>query len=126
MADDIDMVNRDPNTLNSHIKVTFDEVIGEPDSAHTIDCNWRLAFKCFNLWKDICYKLLTILCGLPVAMCWGCQFGCLAFDHIWCSTPWLRYLATECTLMRKFQEIILGCCLEPCCLSCGKIFDSFR
>ncbi|KAK0044783.1 caveolin-1, partial [Biomphalaria pfeifferi] len=51
--------------------VMFDEVLAEPDGAHSINCVWNCAYKCFNCCKGCCYKFLTLLCGIPLAICWG-------------------------------------------------------
>ena len=37
MADDLDLVNRDPNNMNNYIQVSFDDVLAEPDGAHSAD-----------------------------------------------------------------------------------------
>ena len=65
MADSLDMVNRDPNGINSYIKVQFDEVLAEPEGAHSAECLWRNSFKCFQGGLSCCYMVLTITCGLP-------------------------------------------------------------
>ncbi len=37
MADDLDLVNRDPNNMNNYIQVSFDDVLAEPEGAHSAD-----------------------------------------------------------------------------------------
>jgi hypothetical protein len=37
MADEIDLVNRDPNMMNAHVQVSFDDVLAEPEGAHSAD-----------------------------------------------------------------------------------------
>ncbi|VDI59892.1 caveolin 3 [Mytilus galloprovincialis] len=96
---EVDLVRRDPNELNSHVKVAFEDVLGEPDGAHSIDCVWNLSYKCFNGGKNCCYKLLTTLCGLCIALYWGCMFAQITFEQVWCVTPGLR----TCS-------IYAGCC----------------
>ena len=68
MADSLDMVNRDPNGMNSYIQVTFPEVLAEPEGAHSGECLWRNAFKCFNGGLNCCYLVLTYICGLPAGL----------------------------------------------------------
>merc|ERR1712121_521385 len=82
MSDGVDLVNRDPNDLNDHVKVKFEDVLGEPEGAHAIDCVWKNSYTCFNCCKGCCYKLLTILCGIPLAACWGCEFAMITFQHV--------------------------------------------
>jgi hypothetical protein len=37
MADEIDLVNRDPNLMNAHVQVSFNDVLAEPEGAHSAD-----------------------------------------------------------------------------------------
>ena len=34
---DIDLINRDPNKMNEFIQVQFDDVLAEPEGAHSAD-----------------------------------------------------------------------------------------
>merc|ERR1712170_271187 len=77
-APDTDLANRDPTPLNDHLKVTFEEILGEPDHTQSLDCVWKYSYKCFNMCKTLCYLILTTLCGIPTAICWGCYFACVA------------------------------------------------
>jgi hypothetical protein len=68
MADSIDMINRDPNGLNSYVQVAFPDVLAEPEDVRSMDCVWRNSAKCFNGGLSCCYKFLTFLCGLPAGL----------------------------------------------------------
>ncbi|PAA46898.1 hypothetical protein BOX15_Mlig027523g3 [Macrostomum lignano] len=81
---EVDLVNRDPNQLNGHLKVAFEDVLGEPEHAHSIDCLWRNSYGCFTGGKNCCYKFVSVLSGLCIALCWGCTFAMVAFSNIWC------------------------------------------
>merc|ERR1712170_190610 len=63
-AADPDLETRDPNNLNDHLKVTFEEALGEPDHTHALDCVWKYSYKCFNFCKALCYLIATTLCCL--------------------------------------------------------------
>ncbi|KAL3852809.1 hypothetical protein ACJMK2_016424 [Sinanodonta woodiana] len=125
---ELDLSNRDPNNINDHIKacVNFEDVLAEPEGIQSIDCVWKLSFCCFNFWKNFCYKLSTLCCGICIAAEWGCEFACIAFNHIWFITPCLRVCEVNCGVMKKLYGFVIGCCLDPCCDSCGKIFHAFR
>ena len=123
---DPDLAARDPNNLNDHLTITFEETIGEPDHTHSIDCVWKYSYKCFNLWKTLCYLICTTLCGIPIASCWGCYFACVAFCHIWDITPSLGALRINCSVSKKILSICTGTCVEPCCESCSTIFTAFK
>ncbi|WAR14799.1 CAV1-like protein [Mya arenaria] len=125
MADSLDLSNRDPNNLNDHIKVTFEDVLGEPEGAHSIDCVWKLAYTCFNCWLGLCYKIATILCGICIAAEWGCAFAEIAFYHVWFITPSLKYCELNCAVCTKVVRVCVSCCCEPCCEALGGIFHHF-
>lgn len=121
-----DLTQRDPNSINGHIQVQFDDVLAEPDGAHSIDCVWTNSYKCFECGKNLCYKLLTTLCGICIALFWGCDFAMLAFNHVWCATPCMRDFAIGIGCMTKFVRAWLDCCCAPVCESCGALFSRMR
>ena len=64
MADQLDMVNRDPNNLNNFLQVEFDDVLAEQEGTHSADCVWKNSYKCFTCGKNNAYKIATLLCGI--------------------------------------------------------------
>ncbi|XP_060595660.1 caveolin-1-like [Ruditapes philippinarum] len=123
---DVDLVNRDPNGLNTHLKVQFEDVLAEPEGARSIDCVWKLSYTCFNLWLGLCYKLLTLCYGICIAAEWGCEFASIAFYHVWYITPILRMCEINCAVFTKVTKTCMGCCMEPCCEACGALFVHFK
>ncbi|CAH1784659.1 unnamed protein product [Owenia fusiformis] len=101
-SDVVDLLNRDPKSINAHLQgVAFDECIAEPDAAHSMDCIWSNSYKCFECGKGLCYKLLTCMCGICIALYWGCTFGIIAFEHVWCITPNLKVLDINCNICQR-------------------------
>ena len=43
-----DLSQRDPNNLNEHLQVMWDDVFGEPEGVRSNDCAWRTSYKCFH------------------------------------------------------------------------------
>jgi len=121
-----DLDYRDPNRINDHVKVAFEDVLGEPDSIHSLDCVWRTSYSCFNCCKNCCYKCLTTIFGSCLALCWGMHFACIAFNHIWCLTPYLRSLAINCSFCQRCWGTVLQCCLAPICETCGLCFSRIQ
>ncbi|CAH2312584.1 caveolin 3 [Pelobates cultripes] len=39
----LDMENRDPNNMNEHVRVLFEDTFGEPEGTHSIDGVWVLS-----------------------------------------------------------------------------------
>merc|ERR1711971_118002 len=108
-----DLVNRDPNSINDHLKVTFEDLLAEPEGAHSMDCVWKFSYKCFNCWKDLCYMLMTLCCGICMAAEWGCEFAHIAFCHIWMVTPCFKVLELNCGCCQKLYGMCVHCCLDP-------------
>jgi len=123
---DIDLVNRDPNNINDHLKVMFEDILAEPEGAHSMDCVWQNSYKCFNCWKSLCYTIATFCCGICIAAEWGCEFAYIAFTHIWYVTPCFKVLELNCGCCQKLYGMCVHCCLDPCCEACGQLFHAFK
>ena len=106
-SEDLDLINRDPHKMNHFIQVEFDDVLAEPSGTHSKDCVWKNSYKCFTCGKNNAYSILTLLCGIISALSWGCTFGCLAFEIIWCITPCVRLLNVLLHPIKKIFSIIL-------------------
>ena len=105
------------------MQTCFDDVIAEPDGAHSADCVWKNAFRCFGSGKGLCYKILTFVCSIPLAFCWGCQFACVTFTHIWFVTPCFRIFDINFDCFRKFWATCIHCMYDPCCEAYALIFS---
>ncbi|XP_011423457.2 caveolin-3-like [Crassostrea angulata] len=121
---ELDMDNRDPNDLNKHVQTAFEDVIGEPDGSHSPDCVWRISAMCFKGGKACCYTILTGLCGIFIGLYWGCEFACISFEQIWCTTPMLRVFGVYLGCLQKFFGTCVSCCLAPICETCGLLFSN--
>ncbi|KAL1435781.1 hypothetical protein MTO96_010564 [Rhipicephalus appendiculatus] len=51
------------------------------------DAGRRQATVTFTHTKNICYRALSLLCAVPLALIVGISFACLSFQHIWCIGP---------------------------------------
>jgi len=128
MADEkqIDLENRDPNQMYGYMTVDFEEIFAEPDGTHSIDCVWTNSYKCFTCGKNLCYKILTLLCGIFVALCWGCEFAGIAFTHIWCYTPDYKACEINLGVAKKFYGTCIHCICDPMCEACSLFFSAFK
>ena len=90
-----DLNQRDPNNLNEHLQVMWDDVFGESEGVRSTDCAWSFSYKCFHStrWsntslsplslpslRSCCYLLLTALFAPFLAFCAAINFACLAFN----------------------------------------------
>ncbi|XP_015599019.1 caveolin-3-like isoform X2 [Cephus cinctus] len=122
----VDLEDRDPNNLNQHLQVMWDDVIGEPDGIRSPECAWRLSGHCFRLSRGCCYVFLSVLVAPLAALCLGFTFACLAFEHIWCVAPCLRVWKITCAATRNFFTAFAQALVRPCADSIGYLFHNVR
>ncbi|XP_053982514.1 caveolin-3-like [Hylaeus volcanicus] len=121
-----DLEDRDPNSLNQHLQVMWDDVIGEPEGIRSPECAWRLSGHCFRLSRGCCYVLLSVLVAPLLALCLGFTFACLAFQHIWCLAPCLRVWKITCAATRNFLTALTQAIVRPFMDSIGYLFHNIR
>ncbi|XP_043283843.1 caveolin-3-like isoform X2 [Venturia canescens] len=122
----VDLEDRDPNNLNQHLQVMWDDVIGEPEGIRSPECAWRLSGHCFRLSRGCCYIFLSVLVAPIVALFLGCSFACLSFQHIWCLAPCLRVWKISCAATRTFFTACTHALVRPCTESLGYLFYNVR
>ncbi|PAA88293.1 hypothetical protein BOX15_Mlig024399g1 [Macrostomum lignano] len=120
-ADNLDVVSRDPEGLNGHCRVKFEDIIAEPDpTVFSFDGVWVLSYKVFSSTKLWCYRITSLICAIPAAICWGIEFACLSFCTIWCWQPSIKAYEISLWYTRRIFEILLAVFLEPCFNAMGK------
>ncbi|UJR10197.1 hypothetical protein I4U23_014412 [Adineta vaga] len=63
-------------------------VIAEPDaSAYSFEIFHKVSHQAYHYTKAFIYRLLTVLLGLPLMVCWGSIFGTYTFLMIWIAVP---------------------------------------
>ncbi|XP_029164605.1 caveolin-3-like isoform X1 [Nylanderia fulva] len=122
----IELEDRDPNSLNQHLQVMWDDVIGEPEGIRSPECAWRLSGHCFRLSRGCCYVLLSVLVAPLLALCLGFTFACLAFQHIWCVAPCLRVWKITCAAMRNFLAAVTHAIVRPVMEAMGYLCHNIR
>ncbi|XP_068107669.1 caveolin-3-like isoform X2 [Hyperolius riggenbachi] len=109
----LDMEHRDPNNLNEHVRVLFEDAFGEPEGSHSIPGVWGMSYKTYKGVKSCCYIVLSVLCGCPLAFCWALQFACCQCCHIWCVGPSIRLWNMNLSCMKMFWSSCIHCCCDP-------------
>ncbi|KAJ9579214.1 hypothetical protein L9F63_024678, partial [Diploptera punctata] len=99
--------------------VQWDDVIGEPEGVRSVNCVWKLSSWCFRCSRNCCYIFMTLLLGPIAALCLGCTFACLAFEHIWCIAPCLRVHKITCAATRNFLQACTHAVVIPCTEALG-------
>ncbi|KAM8974719.1 caveolin-2 [Pelodytes ibericus] len=116
--------NRDPRKLNSHLKLAFEDVIGEPATTHSFDKVWICSTALFEISKYLIYKVLTLLLAIPLAFVVGLVFAILSCLHIWIVMPfvktWLMVLPSVGAIWKGITDSLIA----PLYASMGKCFSS--
>ncbi|XP_013176158.1 PREDICTED: caveolin-3-like [Papilio xuthus] len=118
--------DRDPNSLNQHVQIVWDDIIGEPEGARSPECAWRVSRACFARARDSCYTLLAVLAAPPCALLLGCGFACLAFEQIWCSTPCLRCVKIYLASLRNVVQACMAATVAPAMDALGHVCRHIR
>ncbi|XP_025833842.1 caveolin-3-like [Agrilus planipennis] len=118
--------DRDPNDLNRHLEVSWEDVIGEPEGVHSPEFIWKISNQCFRISKGCSYILLTAIFAPLTAFCFGFTFACLAFKHIWCTAPCLRVWKITCTATRSFVTPCMEAITVPFCESIGTFWSQIK
>lgn len=124
---DVDLKHRDPNNLHGDMRVQFHDIFGEPDeTVFSFDFIWRWAFKLFTNTKLWCYRITSLICGLPLAIYWGIHFALISFCAIWCWEPYMKSYAIELGCVRRLFNIMLAAFCQPCFEMMGYCFYNIR
>ncbi|XP_072123703.1 caveolin-2 isoform X2 [Mobula birostris] len=73
---------RDPGGINTHIKVSFEDVIAEPVATQSFDGIWICSHASFEISKFVLYKVLTLFLAIPLAFIIGILFAIISYIHI--------------------------------------------
>ncbi|XP_031592160.1 caveolin-2 [Oreochromis aureus] len=118
--------DRDPNDLNPHLKVGFEDVIAEPISTHSFDRVWIGSHATFELVKFGFYRLLTTLLAVPVAFILGIVFGVLSCVHIWVVMPMIQSFMMLLPSIQIVWRSLTDILVTPLFHSMGKILSSIQ
>ena len=55
----------------------FEDVIAEPVGTYSFDGVWKVSYTTFTVSKYWCYRLLSTLLGVPLALLWGFLLPCI-------------------------------------------------
>ncbi|XP_063358108.1 caveolin-3-like [Cydia amplana] len=125
-ADRDALEDRDPNNLNTHVQIVWDDIIGEPEGARSPECAWRLSHACFRHTRNWCYTIMAVIIAPPCALILGCGFACLAFEQIWCTGPCLRCVKIYFASFRTIVQSCMAATVVPTCEAIGHICRHIR
>ncbi|XP_059146746.1 caveolin-3-like [Physella acuta] len=122
-----DEASRDPEMVNAHVKVAFEEIFAEPhQTVYSFDSVWALSICVFNGTKLWSYRVLTLVCAVPLAVFWGLHFGLLSCCTIWCCRPLTKACEINFSCLKAFLQIILDSMWRPSFEAFGYILHNIR
>ncbi|CAJ0590400.1 unnamed protein product [Cylicocyclus nassatus] len=127
MAQRLSMENRDLNCLNQDLKTQFLEIFGEPDPQyHSVACVWTNSYRVFEITRIYCYKILTLIFGIPVAFLAGFIFALFSFVRIWIAQPTFAIVRIILSQLLTIWPTFVIYIVRPFFYSVGAIFSTFR
>ncbi|XP_078530482.1 caveolin-2 [Lissotriton helveticus] len=121
-----DSADRDPQGLNSHLQIGFEDLIAEPSTTHSFDKVWICGHALFEVSRYLVYKLLTLLLAIPLAFLAGLIFALLSCVHIWIVMPFIKTCLIMLPSVKTIWKTTTEAFIAPCFSSKGKIFSSVR
>ncbi|XP_030828395.1 caveolin-3 [Strongylocentrotus purpuratus] len=120
------MEDRDPDDINSHVKVSWHEIFAEPDGIHSQEQTWIKSYNTYNWSKNCCYSCCSTVCSIPAAFCWGVYFAILSFCHIWCVVPCIKAYMIKLVCATRSYAICIKAFCDPCYESVALMFSRIK
>jgi len=123
ISKDLDMGNRDCNSINLEIDLDFDDVIAEPSAAQGFEWVWKLAFVVFSQTKTWLYKIFSAILAVPAALMWALVFALLTVVYIWILSPALKLFDLTLAVVKRVVVGLMKVTVEPVCSAFGHVFS---
>ncbi|XP_051886703.1 caveolin-2 [Pristis pectinata] len=117
---------RDPGGINTHIKVSFEDVIAEPVATQSFDGIWICSHASFEISKFVLYKVLTLFLAIPLAFIIGILFAVISYVHIWFLMPIVKTFMMILPSIKVIWKSIMDTFVSPLCESMGRCFSAFN
>ncbi|XP_063072462.1 hydroxysteroid dehydrogenase-like protein 2 [Engraulis encrasicolus] len=104
---------RDPRQMNECLKLSFEDVIAEPESVRSGDRIWIWSNALFELARIWFYRIVTVLLAVPVSMVTGMLFGILSCLHIWFLTPCVKITLLNTPWLETLWSSVLDVFVLP-------------
>ncbi|XP_005988000.1 caveolin-2 [Latimeria chalumnae] len=118
--------NRDPKGINKHLKVSFEEVIAEPDSIHSFDRVWIWSHALFEVSRLWCYRIISLILAVPISLVSGILFAIISCLHIWCVVPCIKTFLMNMPAVQTIWGTVLDIVISPFCKSMGRCFSGIN
>jgi len=126
MSIGINLVQRDDHQLQTGIDFGFEDIYGEPDSAHSIDAIWRINYAIFTAVRCFFYKVFSLIVALPLAVVFGILFALVSALSVYVVVPLGRLLSIPAWWIFKVWTFVVGAVFDPVFTSIGRICSNVR
>lgn len=123
---DVEEGDRDVNGIHDDLKVQFSDVIAEPDGTVSMTQVWNGSARGYRFGRKICYNIMSLIFGIPLAIFWGAYFALVAFINIWCCVPCVKSLTIQFKFISTVWGLLVNTILDPIFVSMGRIFGSIK
>ncbi|KAL0583263.1 Caveolin-3 [Plecturocebus cupreus] len=106
--------------------VDFEDVIAEPVGTYSFDGVWKVSYTTFTVSKYWCYRLLSTLLGVPLALLWGFLFACISFCHIWAVVPCIKSYLIEIQCISHIYSLCIRTFCNPLFAALGQVCSSIK
>ncbi|XP_076971217.1 caveolin-3 isoform X1 [Tamandua tetradactyla] len=107
-------------------EVDFEDVIAEPVGTYSFDGVWKVSYTTFTVSKYWCYRLLSTLLGVPLALLWGFLFACISFCHIWAVVPCIKSYLIEIQCISHIYSLCIRTFCNPLFAALGQVCSSIK
>ncbi|VFV19939.1 caveolin 3 [Lynx pardinus] len=108
------------------LQVDFEDVIAEPVGTYSFDGVWKVSYTTFTVSKYWCYRLLSTLLGVPLALLWGFLFACISFCHIWAVVPCIKSYLIEIQCISHIYSLCIRTFCNPLFAALGQICSNIK
>ncbi|KAG8516859.1 Caveolin-3 [Galemys pyrenaicus] len=106
--------------------VDFEDVIAEPEGTYSFDGVWKVSYTTFTVSKYWCYRLLSTLLGVPLALLWGFLFACISFCHIWAVVPCIKSYLIEIQCISHIYSLCIRTFCNPLFAALGQVCSNIK
>ncbi|KAL0600215.1 Caveolin-3 [Plecturocebus cupreus] len=107
-------------------QVDFEDVIAEPVGTYSFDGRVEGELHHLHRLKYWCYRLLSTLLGVPLALLWGFLFACISFCHIWAVVPCIKSYLIEIQCISHIYSLCIRTFCNPLFAALGQVCSSIK
>eukprot|EP00069_Balaena_mysticetus_P018073 bmy_00463T0 len=99
---------------------------GESKACVLHGCCAQVSYTTFTVSKYWCYRLLSTLLGVPLALLWGFLFACISFCHIWAVVPCIKSYLIEIQCISHIYSLCVRTFCNPLFAALGQVCSNIK